>query len=699
MTFFEGQALARRNTKLLVVMYLLAVIAVIVAVDMILATAWIYGFADVYSPRGVRPGFFSMLKLVPGWVFSGGALVTAGIIFCVSGYEVLQLADGGDKVAEMVGARRVSPETRDPLEKRLLNVVEEMSIASGVRLPKVYVMDGERGINAFAAGYDISNSVVAVTRGTLETLNRDELQAVIGHEFSHILNGDMRLNIRMMGVLAGIVFIGAIGEFLMRNTSNSRSRDGGVWGLFVAGLGLMLIGYIGLFFARLIKAAVSRQREFLADASSVQFTRNPDGIAGALYQINASVNGTLIENRRAEDMSHMFFGQSVKVWFGGLLDTHPPIPERISRAHPRFDKASYRQTRAKAAAETAGADIGTGFGASAGAAGMAAAGMAAGFASGASGAGAAGGAGGAGAAPATLPPAGRRLTSDIGQEWGRSAKDSVKAVGTLDSDSLDYAKQLLAGLPPMLRERVHSAEGACAVIIAMMLAPKDAVMEEQLAAAKAAGGGKLAEAARGLAQAARRLGPAFHLALIDLALPAAKGAAAEDKRAFLAALAAVIHADRRVSLHEFVVLTLVRSQLEPTGKPGAAGNRRIADLKAEALTVLSIIAHAGTRSDAAGERQKNLEAALRAGVAEMGLGDAPAAPTELSVEAAGAALQALRQLGPMQKAVLVKGFFATVSHDGAIRVVEAELMRLVSAVLDCPLPPLLTSIDPATLAA
>ena len=689
MTFFEGQALARRNTKLLVVMYLLAVVAVIVAVDMILATAWVYGVADTYAPRGVRPGFVSMLKLVPTWVFAGGALVTGGIIFCVSGYEILQLADGGDKVAAMVGARRVSPETRDPLEKRLLNVVEEMAIASGVRLPNVYVMDGERGINAFAAGYDISNSVVAVTRGTLETLNRDELQAVVGHEFSHILNGDMRLNIRMMGVLAGIVFIGSIGEFLMRSVSESRSRDGAVWALFIAGLGLFVIGYIGLFFARLIKAAVSRQREFLADASSVQFTRNPDGIAGALYQIDASSRGTLIDNRRAEDMSHMFFGQSIKVWFGGMFDTHPPIPERISRAHPRFDKASYRQTRAKTlAADAGGADIGTAFGASAGAA----AGMVAGFAGAGAGA-------GAGAAPAALPPAGRRVTSDIGQEWGRSAKESVKAVGTLDSGSLDYAKQLLAGLPPVLRESVHSAEGASAVILSLMLAPKDAVMEEQLAAAKAAGGEKLADAARALAPAARRLGPAFHLALVDLALPAAKAAGADEKRAFLAALAAVIHADRRVSLHEFVVLTLVRAQLEPAGKPGAAGNRRLADLKGEAMTVLSIIAHAGTRSDAAGERQKNLDEAMRAGAAEMSLGDVPPAPGELSVEAAGTALQALRQLGPMQKAFLVKGLFATVSHDGSIRVVEAELMRLVSAVLDCPLPPLLTGIDPATLAA
>ena len=684
MNFFEGQDLARRNTKLLVVMYVLAVAAVILAVDLVLATSWIYGLGDIRVPRGVKPSYFSLLQMVPGWIYGGGALVTAGVIFSVSGWEVLQLAAGGQKVAEMVGARRVSPETRDPLERRLQNVVEEMAIASGVRLPKVYVMDQERGINAFAAGYDISDSVVAVTRGTLETLNRDELQAVVGHEFSHILNGDMRLNIRMMGVLAGIVFIGAIGEFFMRVSRDSDSKQAAP--VFLFGLALFVIGYIGLFFARLIKAAVSRQREFLADASSVQFTRNPDGIAGALAQIDASMRGTLIADRRAEDMSHMFFGQSIQVWFGGLFDTHPPIPDRIERAHPRFDIADYMKRRAAyrppagKGEEVEGTAIGTDFGASAasGAAAMA------GFA----------GAGGAVAAPN-----GRR-GADAGQEWGRSAKESVAVVGALDAGKLDYARQLLAGLPPALKSRVGDAEGASGVILALMLAPKAEVAEAQLAAAAAAGpaAAKVVALARELAPAARRLGPAFHLPLIDLALPALKSSADATREALVAALQAVVHADRRVSLHEFVVLTMGRTQLLSSRKPAKLGKRRLAELKAEAGTVLAIVAHAGTRADAAGEREEQLRAAIAAGAAEMGIAP-PASVGELSVGAAGAALEALRELAPMQKALLVKGLFATVSHDGTIRVAEAELMRLAGAVLECPLPPLLTELDPATLAA
>src|SRR6185295_10385386 len=237
-------------------------------------------------------------------------------------------------------------------ERRLVNVVEEMAIASGVRVPTVYVMDGERGINAFAAGWDASGAVVVATRGTLETLNRDELQGVVGHEFSHILNGDMRLNIRMLGVLAGIVFIGSIGEFVMRSTRESRdSKAAG--GVFLVGLALFIIGYVGLFFARVIKAAVSRQREFLADAASVQFTRNPDGIAGALDQIRGASSGALISARCAEDMSHMFFGQSVRMRLGGLLATHPSLDERIARINPGFQPAAYRGKRPPVAEDAA----------------------------------------------------------------------------------------------------------------------------------------------------------------------------------------------------------------------------------------------------------------------------------------------------------------------------------------------------------
>jgi Zn-dependent protease with chaperone function len=670
-SFFENQHLARRNTRLLVVMYLLAVAGVIIAVDLVLAGIWLYGFAELYVPQGRSPGVFALLHAVPVKIYVIGALCTMLVIFAVSGWNIMQLASGGKAVAEMVGARRVSSDTKDPLERRLVNVVEEMSIASGVRVPAVYVMDGEAGINAFAAGYDVSDSIVAVTRGTLETLNRDELQGVVGHEFSHILNGDMRLNVRMIGVLAGIVFIGSIGDFLMRSQRGGSDSKGAA-PIFFAGLALLLIGYIGLFFARLIKAAASRQREFLADASSVQFTRNPDGIAGALDQISACAAGALIANRHAEDVSHMFFGQGITVRLSGLFDTHPPLDERIARVHQRFDRSSYRKSRASA---VAGVDSGSASPLEKGISRKDAA-----------------------TAVFVAAAATGRRGADLGTDWGRSAGDSSKLVGSMDGAKVDYAARLLQALPAGLREKLRDPDGARAALVALLFAPKDDVLQGQVAALKAAGLGALAEQARELAPLCRRLGAAFHLPVIDLALPAVKAAPQQAHDELITALEAVIHADRRVSLHEFVVLTLVRSQLAPLRKPGASGNRKIAELQAEAVVVLSLIAHAGTRQDATGERGAALAAAMRAGTQEMGLAET-APVSALTLEVAAAALDALTSLAPMQKAILIKGLFAVVIADGAIRVMEAELMRLMGAVLDCPLPPLLESVDPATLAA
>ena len=665
-TFFENQQLARRNTRVLVLLYLLAVAGVILAVDLVLAGLY-YWYAGI-APQLHHPGGAAYLKAVPSSVYVAGALATAAVILAVSAWHMLQLSSGGKAVAEMVGARRIAPDTADPLERRLLNVVEEMAIASGVRVPAVYVMDGEAGINAFAAGYDVSDSIVTVTRGTLQALTRDELQGVIGHEFSHILNGDMRLNIRMIGVLAGIVFVGSVGNFLLRSLRGGGEKKGAA-PILAAGLALLVIGYVGLFFSRIIKAAVSRQREFLADASSVQFTRNPDGIAGALDQIEVSPMGALIANQRAEDMSHMFFGQGIEVTFSGLFDTHPPIDERIARVNARFQRASYRKSRISAVSDTS-AD------ADASKSGLSR----------------------KDAATAVLAAAaaGRR-GGDIGTAWGRSAGDSAQLVGSLDGAKVDYAARLLGALPPELRSQLRDPDGACAALVALLLAPKDDVMELQIAALEQKGLIVLGEKARALAPLTRSLSEAFHMLVIDLALPAIKAAPEEAREHLVAALEAVINADRRVSLHEFAVLTLVRSQLAPRGKPGGYGSRKIVELQPEAAIVLSLIAYAGVRQDATGQRAEVLAAAMRAGTREMGIPEA-APVAALRLEVAAAALEALKQLAPMQKAILVKGLFAAVSADGTIRVVEAELMRLVGAVLDCPLPPLLETVDPATLA-
>jgi Zn-dependent protease with chaperone function len=628
----------------MLLLFLLSVIAIVASVDAVVAT--VYTFFD---DTPAAPG----LAGVPREVYAAGAIVTVGLIAVVSLWNIVALAGGGAKVAKMLGARKVAPDTRDPLERRFLNIVEEMAIASGVRVPETWVMDKEKGINAFAAGWTVSGAVVAVTRGTLERLTRDELQGVVGHEFSHILNGDMGLNIRMVGVLAGIVAIGSIGTFVIRMGAEADDIRGAV-PLFFIGAALFTIGYVGLFFARLIKASVSRQREFLADASSVQFTRNPDGIAGALDQIRTTSGGALIQGRYAEEMSHLFFGQGIKVHLTGLFDTHPPLDERIRRVNPGFQPSAYRKQRASAVEVPAAEGL-----------------------------------------PADVEAAGRRV-ADLGIAWGHSPEQSATLVGTLKPEKLDYAQQLLAQIPSDLRESLRLPDGAAAAIVASLLAPKEEVMQEQLQAMKAAGLAALAERAGAAAPKIKSLGFAFHLPLVDLALPSLKSAPEDAKKELIAGLEAVINADRRVSLHEFIVLTFVREQLWRKPKPPRA-DKRLADLKPQAGTMLALMAHAGTRTDVAGARADGVQAALRAGADMMAI-EVPAT-TDFTPSTLAAALEALKSLRPLEKALLVKGLFATVTADGTIRVVEAGLMRLVGAVLDCPLPPLLDEMDPAALAA
>jgi Zn-dependent protease with chaperone function len=646
-SFFEHQEAARRASRRMVVLFFLAVVAVVLAVDLVVAALYA---AQSWGDAPGRTSFAEQLRRVPASVYLAGAAVTAALVLLVSAFNVARLSAGGAAVARMVGARPVDPATSDALERRLLNVVEEMAIASGVRVPAVYVMEGERGINAFAAGWDVSGAAVAVTRGTLEALTRDELQGVIAHEFSHILNGDMRLNVRMLGVLAGIVFIGAIGEFLMRGSRGSRK---GGQQLFLAGLAVFVVGYVGLFFARLIKAALAREREFLADASSVQFTRNPDGIAGALDQIRLSSAGARIEGRYAEDLSHMFFGQSVKVRLAGVFDTHPPLDERIRRVHPRFEADTYRAHRLGATGPSAG-----------------------------------------GAVP---PPSGGvargRRAGDLGTAWERSAAQSALLVGTLDAAKVDYAARLLGALPAPLREALREPGGAAAAVIALLLAPDEEGRAQQLVAA---GASELAARAGALAGHARGLGPAFRLPLVDLALPALKNLAPPGRQELLSTLEAVVNADRRVALHEFVVLTLLRTQLEAAPAGLRPASRRLADLPQEATLLLMLVAHAGRRADAEGSRQEALGKALAAGAREIGirLGARPA----ITARGAGEALLRLSELAPMQKARLVQGLFAVATADGEIRLAEAEVLRLACAVLGTPLPPLLErlSFSPAS---
>lgn len=335
MNFFEHQDSARRKTSHLVMLFVLAVLLLIGLTQLLVMAVlvWINGVPGQEWQMALQYFSWSMLLKIAGGI---GAIVLLGSLF-----KLTQLSSGGKVIAEALGGRLLNLNSGDADERKLLNVVQEMAIASGTPVPPVYLIE-EPAINAFAAGYKPADAVIGVTRGCIQQLDRDELQGVIAHEFSHIFNGDMRLNVRLIGVLHGILVLGMIGFFILHSVSRTgyrsrSSKNNSALPFLALGAGLMAIGYVGTFFGNWIKAAVSRQREFLADSSAVQFTRNPQGISGALKKIGGLSEGSRIENPQAAEMSHLFFGQAVQPFFSRLMATHPSLSERISRIEPNWN--------------------------------------------------------------------------------------------------------------------------------------------------------------------------------------------------------------------------------------------------------------------------------------------------------------------------------------------------------------------------
>lgn len=326
--FFQQQDLARRNTKILILLFMLAVLSLIVLTNVLVMLS--FGFFQGQQAMRLPWELISTISLV--------VIAVVGLAI-VAKWQQLKL--GGRTIAQSLGGERLSADSKDPLQRRLLNVVEEMALAANLPVPPVYLLP-ERGINAFAAGYSPADAVIGVTQGCIEQLNRDELQGVVAHEFSHILNGDMRMNIRLIAILNGILFIGHIGYYLLRAGRgarigfSSRKRGEGAGAIMLLGIGLVVIGYLGSFFGNLIKAAVSRQREYLADASAVQFSRNPLGIAGALKRIGGYKPGSRIQHGNADEVSHFFFGEAISRW-AAIFATHPPLEKRIRRVDPSWN--------------------------------------------------------------------------------------------------------------------------------------------------------------------------------------------------------------------------------------------------------------------------------------------------------------------------------------------------------------------------
>lgn len=626
MDFFEHQHHARRHTRLMLLMFVLAVTITVVMLNLLGALIWATA-ADMH-----RLPLDQLWRRLPGPLLPGITLLALAVIGGGTLYTRARLAGGGEAVAAMVGARRLARDSREPQERQLLNVVEEMAIASGITVPAVYVMDDEASINAFAAGYSPNQAVVAVTRGTLERLDRDELQGVVGHEFSHILNGDMRLNLHLMGVIAGLVMFGAMGRFLLRG-SRGRGKRGSDSALLAAGLGLWLIGSIGVLAGRLIKSAIARQREYLADASAVQFTRNPEGIAGALAKIGKL--GGSIGERHAEELSHMYIGEPISSMFG-WFDTHPPIARRIERL---VGPAQARGLIARAGDALAEAS----------------------------------------AASMSVPAAAYGLAGGEDPSMGGSS-EVLASIGQPRPAHMLAARELIEGLPTGAGAMARSADGARTLLYALLL--KDATRDAQAALLRDA------ETEAGVAQVMawsdilRLAGPRQRMPVLELLLPTLAGLALAERESVLSRVDALVRADRQVTLSEFVIQTLCRRQLgPPPPRVPRQDQARLEDLAPQAGLVLSLLGHAGG-AGAQGHAQAMTALGLPAqpmhGPGQLGVGD---------VEAA---LNALCRLAPLRKPVFIKACLALVMRDGQLNVAEGELMRLVCSALDSPLPPLST---------
>ena len=642
MNFFEHQAKARSSSTRMVVLFALAVGGIVLAVD--LAVLLLLG-TQVGSAGGVA-----------GLLFVS-TLGTIAVIGLGSMYRMASLRGGGESVALQMGATAVPEDTRDLQLRRLRNVVEEIAIASGVPVPKLYVMEHEAGINAFAAGYSPSDAAVAVTRGALDRLNRDELQGVIAHEFSHILNGDMRLNIRLMGTLFGIMMLSLIGQRVLLYGRGGRSKEGNA--VLLVALVAIVVGGIGAFFGRLIKASVSRQRELLADASAVQFTRQTAGLAGALKKIGGLHEGSqLTDKAKTEEVSHMLFGEGLSV--SSMFATHPPLLQRIRLLDPSFNEQQLQQLSARWMASP---PDGMQEDRAMGLAGPTLSSHAS-----------------SPRVPPPLPP--------LAHQVSVTPPMVAAQVGTPAEDDYRRAGSIVESMPPELRALAAQRENVIPLLLGLLVDVDSAIASNQRIEVVA----RLGEAVAAQAWAIREqqlstLHPMLRLPLAALAFPVLRLRPRPELDTVLAAVHAMVHADGKVSLFEYCLGKLlevqVRESLDPA-RHARFGRRKPGNLKQEFATLLAVVAQSGSDDPMAAQRA--YLGGLQRVLPRDHVAYAPPANGVLALEDVWEGLDAL---DPLAKQVMVESITAAISHDGRVSVAESELLRTICGVLHCPLPAML----------
>lgn len=660
MNFYEAQDDARKRTKWLVLYFVLAVVGVVAAVYTVV------GFA--YQAQGVREitltdstGEITRKMSSGEWWDLGRfltvAAVTTGFILLGNLFKSLQLAGGGAAVVRDVGARPVDPHTIDLDEKKLINVVEEMAIASGLPVPQVWIMDDEPGINAFAAGTEPGNAVIGVTRGCVQRLTRGELQGVIAHEFSHILNGDMKLNMRLIGWLFGIMMLAMLGRMLfhslrfVRVRGNSKDNNGGlIIALLLAGVALIVIGSVGVFFARMIQAAISRQREYLADASAVEFTRDPSGIAGALKKIGGQQYGSKVNSAKAGEASHMFFADGGMFSYG--FDTHPPLDVRISSIEESWD-GKFKNTELPPVAHQGRPSVVSDTRLS-------------GFAG-----------GGPEASGAVADHQTRVEVSR--EEWDEVGDSSHQDVGV--------GKRILDSISQEWIDACHDREYAQALIFGLLLAEDDDLQQGEVSFLNKSAGEYAVEIALRWQSELRDVHSSEKIALVDLCIPTLRRLTIPEYERFIEITRWMIASDGEVDIFEFMLQKVLERHLSAHFlHHGSARVRftKISKLSDEVNILLSTMAGIG-----AGDGEELVTAYGSASNSIEGLGERISIlpPERCGLAEVDKALDKLEQSSPVIKREVIHACGLAVMSDGVLESKEAEMLRAVADAIGGSLPP------------
>ncbi len=642
MNFFESQDRVRKNTAVLVLLFVLAVVALITMTNVLIMV--VFGFID---SQQLRDGG-TLIRQMDWQTFVAVGAGVSVVVLAGSAYKIMALSAGGKVVAESLGGQLIPRNTQDLMQRKLLNVVEEMAIASGTPAPPVYLLANEPGINAFAAGFSPRDAIIGVTQGAIDHLSREQLQGVIAHEFSHIFNGDMRLNIRLMGTLNGILILGILGYYLLYSTSLSgrrRNNDKGAAAILALAIGLITIGFAGTFFGGLIKAAVSRQREYLADASAVQFTRNPDGIAGALKRIGGLESGSKVENPGASEVSHAFFAQGISGVMQWLSATHPPLAKRILRIDPQWDgKYDFSDPSDSAQDENL-----------------------------------------AGESDITTRQAVANKVATVAA--GAAVTDILTAIdqiGTPKQEAVNSARSLLSELPTDIKEAAREPHGARAVIYSLALDKGPEIRARQLKQLQDYADPDVYALTLTLMPQMHDLDIKFRLPVIDIAIPALKQLALSQYKLFRGNLIALIEMDSRVDLLEWSLQKILFNHLDGQFFKLAPMKARYSDpgqLKKETELVLSVMAHAGA------QLQSAMEEAFDASVQALGLnGMTLLEKGQIRIADLDLALGKLENLKPLAKSRLLKACAVSIGHDQRASAAEVELLRAFAVVLDFPIP-------------